>query len=61
MEKLLSNLNHELNKARAAVQDLVQETSNIEENFNNKMHRPSRGRAMRGSSFRGIIQGRREG
>ena len=57
MEKLLSNLNHELNKARAAVQDLVQETSNIEENFNNKMHRPSRGRAMRGSSFRGIIRG----
>ena len=56
MEKLLSNLNHELNKARAAVQDLVQETSNIEDNFN-KMHRPSRGRAMRSSSFRGIIRG----
>ena len=57
MEELLSNLNHLLNKSRAAVRDLAQETSNIEENFNNKMHRPSRGRAMRGSSFRGIIRG----
>ena len=57
MEELLSNINHLLNKSRAAVRDLAQETSNIEENFNNKMHRPSRGRAMRGSSFRGIIRG----
>ena len=50
MEKLLLIIN----KARATVQHNLNEIDNL-----NKMHRPSRGngRAMRSSSFRGIITG----